>query len=84
MSQSRSEEQLKRLVRQTSLYKYTSISTKRYRPSPPPNCRVLQHLRLRKEFTEADKDQFSVDAFEYMERFFQGSAFRASSKKSWD
>ena len=31
------------------------------------------NLRLRKEFTEADKDQFSVDAFEYMERFFQGS-----------
>lgn len=31
------------------------------------------NLRLKKEFTEADKDQFLLDAFEYMDRFFQGS-----------
>lgn len=31
------------------------------------------NLRLRKEFTEADKDHFLVGAFEYMDRFFQGS-----------
>jgi TIR domain len=31
------------------------------------------NLRLQKEFTEADKDRFLVDAFEYMDRFFQGS-----------
>ncbi len=31
------------------------------------------NLRLRKEFTEADKDQFTVETFEYMDRFFQGS-----------
>jgi len=31
------------------------------------------NLRLRKEFTEADKDRYMVEAFEYMERFFQGS-----------
>lgn len=31
------------------------------------------NLRLQKEFTEADKDRFLVDAFEYMDRFFKGS-----------
>lgn len=31
------------------------------------------NLRLQKEFTEADKDRFLLDAFEYMDRFFQGS-----------
>jgi hypothetical protein len=31
------------------------------------------NLRLRKEFTQADQDQFLLDAFEYMNRFFQGS-----------
>ncbi len=29
------------------------------------------NLRLQKEFTEADKDRFLVDAFEYMDRFFK-------------
>jgi len=31
------------------------------------------NLRLRKEFTEAEKDRFLLDAFDYMDRFFQGS-----------
>lgn len=31
------------------------------------------NLRLRKEFTAADKDRFLLDTFEYMDRFFQGS-----------
>ena len=31
------------------------------------------NLRLRKEFTEGEKDRFLLDAFEYMDRFFQGS-----------
>lgn len=31
------------------------------------------NLRLRKEFTDADKDRFLLDAFEFMDRFFQGS-----------
>lgn len=31
------------------------------------------NLRLRKEFTDADRDRFLVEAFEYMDRFFQGS-----------
>jgi len=31
------------------------------------------NLRLKKEFSEAERDQFLFDAFEYMARFFQGS-----------
>jgi len=31
------------------------------------------NLRLKKEFTEADKDRFLETTFEYMDRFFQGS-----------
>ena len=31
------------------------------------------NLRLRKEFTDADKDTFLACAFEYMDRFFEGS-----------
>lgn len=31
------------------------------------------NLRLRKEFTKADKDEFVLDAFEYASRFFEGS-----------
>lgn len=31
------------------------------------------NLRLKKDFTEADRDAFLLDAFEYMDRFFQGS-----------
>lgn len=31
------------------------------------------NLRLRKEFTKADEDRFLLDAFEYVDRFFQGS-----------
>lgn len=31
------------------------------------------NMRLRKEFTDADKDRFLVGAFEFMDRFFRGS-----------
>ncbi len=31
------------------------------------------NLRLRKDFTQADKDRFLLNAFEYLERFFAGS-----------
>ncbi|AWB21795.1 toll/interleukin-1 receptor domain-containing protein [Methylobacterium currus] len=31
------------------------------------------NLRLKKVFTEADRDRFLTDAYEYMARFFQGS-----------
>lgn len=31
------------------------------------------NLRLKKEFTKAEEDQFLLDAFEYLSRFFQGS-----------
>jgi len=31
------------------------------------------NLRLRKDFSQADKDRFLLEAFEYMERFFEGS-----------
>lgn len=31
------------------------------------------NLRLKKEFSQADEDQFLMDAFEYADRFFQGS-----------
>ena len=31
------------------------------------------NLRLRKEFTKADADEFVLDVFEFMDRFFQGS-----------
>jgi TIR domain len=31
------------------------------------------NLRLRKEFSKADKDEFVLEAFEYTSRFFQGS-----------
>ena len=40
------------------------------KPDPPPRS---SNLRLRKAFTEADEDCFLLDAFEYMDRFFQGS-----------
>lgn len=31
------------------------------------------NLRLRKDFTQADKDDFLYGAFEFMDKFFQGS-----------
>jgi len=31
------------------------------------------NLRLRKDFTKADEDRFLLEAFEYVDRFFQGS-----------
>jgi len=31
------------------------------------------NLRLKKEFTDQDRDQFLTDGFEYLSRFFQGS-----------
>ncbi len=37
--------------------------------SPPRSS----NLRLKKEFSAADKDRFLLDSFEYIERFFQGS-----------
>lgn len=38
--------------------------------SPMPRS---SNLRLRKEFSNADKDEFLIEAFEYANRFFQGS-----------
>ncbi|WP_239113229.1 toll/interleukin-1 receptor domain-containing protein [Shimia biformata] len=40
------------------------------------------NLRLRKEFTEADKDRFLLNAFEYMDRFFQGSLEELQARNS--
>ncbi|MEM9590883.1 MAG: toll/interleukin-1 receptor domain-containing protein [Pseudomonadota bacterium] len=38
------------------------------------------NLRLRKTFTEADKDRFLIDAFEYMDRFFKESLTELESR----
>lgn len=38
------------------------------------------NLRLRKEFSQADKDGFLLDSFEYMDRFFQGSLNELQSR----
>lgn len=52
-----------------------SPATKRL-PVPPPGKSALprsSNLRLRKEFSELDRDRFLRDAFEYVARFFEGS-----------
>ena len=48
--------------------------------APPPLSRAVRepmprssNLRLAKSFTQADKDRFLDDAFEFMARFFEGS-----------
>lgn len=43
-------------------------------PAPEP-ARLLRssNLRLKKEFTEADRDRFLEDGFEFIDKFFQGS-----------
>jgi len=38
------------------------------------------NLRLRKEFSRADKDGFLLDSFDYMDRFFQGSLKELQSR----
>lgn len=40
------------------------------------------NLRLKKEFSEADRDNFLLSAFEYMERFFQGSLTELQSRNA--
>lgn len=42
------------------------------KPSNPDNPRS-SNLRIRKEFSDADKDGFLEDAFEYIARFFESS-----------
>ena len=42
-------------------------------PQPPEVLPRSSNLRLKKEFTKADEDQFVLDAFEFLKRFFQGS-----------
>lgn len=49
---------------------YIEVRTPRINPVELPRS---SNLRLRKEFTEANKDRFLLSAFEYMDRFFQGS-----------
>jgi hypothetical protein len=39
----------------------------------PPQAPRSGNLRLKKEFTQADADAFLLDAFEFIDRFFQGS-----------
>ena len=41
--------------------------------SAPSKFPRSSNLRLRKEFTEADKDRFLESAFDYIDKFFQGS-----------
>lgn len=41
-------------------------------PQPAPLPRS-SNLRLKKEFTEAERDRFLEDGFEFIDRFFQGS-----------
>ena len=41
--------------------------------SPEPRLPRSSNLRLRKEFTQSEKDDFLIEAFEFMDRFFQGS-----------
>jgi hypothetical protein len=38
------------------------------------------NMRLRKEFTKADEDGFLLDAFEFLDRFFQGSLQELGSR----
>ncbi|WP_156916886.1 hypothetical protein [Leisingera aquimarina] len=39
-------------------------------------------MRLRKEFTKADEDDFPNDAFEFLDRFFQGSLKELEARNS--
>ena len=41
--------------------------------APIPPTPRSSNMRLRKEFTDAERDRFLVEAFEYIERFFQNS-----------
>lgn len=43
-------------------------------PAPQPSALPRSsNLRLKKEFTEADRDRFLEDGFEFIDKFFQGS-----------
>ena len=46
------------------------LSVESARPTHPPRS---SNLRVRKTFTEAERDHFMDDTFEYMARFFEGS-----------
>lgn len=46
--------------------------------SPPRSS----NLRLKKDFSAADKDRFLLDGFEYVERFFQGSLDELRARNS--
>ena len=48
-------------------------------PSPRAGARS-SNLRLKKEFTDADKERFVEDAFEYMARFFENSLEELQSR----
>lgn len=62
--------------------KHVSQPASSGRPSPSPTSGVVHsgsssvrssNLRLKKTFTQADRDHFLDEAFEYMARFFEGS-----------
>ncbi|WP_229755036.1 toll/interleukin-1 receptor domain-containing protein [Pseudomonas koreensis] len=41
------------------------------------------NLRLRKSFTDFDKDQFAHASFEYMRRFFENSLIELEARNAW-
>lgn len=64
-----------------------AVGTRRRQPTqpstlPPPvkTTPRSSNLRLKKEFTEADKDRFLDEAFEFVARFFEGSLDELSAR----
>lgn len=51
-----------------------TVESERRAPTPAPvSSPRSSNLRVSQSFTEADKDRFRSDAFDYMARFFEGS-----------
>jgi hypothetical protein len=48
--------------------------------APPPSLPRSSNLRLAKQFTQADKDNFRDEAFEYLAKFFEGSLAELQSR----
>jgi hypothetical protein len=48
------------------------VGSERQAPAPAPSLRS-SNLRVSQSFTEAGKDRFRTEAFDYMARFFEGS-----------
>ncbi|WP_419739202.1 toll/interleukin-1 receptor domain-containing protein [Ruegeria sp.] len=64
------------------LDRHAYIEAEPAEPEPVPELPRSSNLRLRKVFTEADKDRFLLTSFEYMGRFFQGSLEELQARNS--